>query len=105
MKFNKIPTIGRNNDLKRVTIASLGFAISAVFSVNAQAEEIYKPKEQARSVYLVKSGSGSKVRYNKNPSKNVVKVSASQYMRSNPYVCTPSGFGQKARCYARGLSL
>jgi hypothetical protein len=31
----------------------------------------------------------------------VVKVSASQYFGATPYVCTPSGFGQKSRCFMR----
>jgi hypothetical protein len=84
---------------------ALGLAVAAMLATGAQAGGARKGNLVVRAVYLVKSGSGSQVRYNKNPGKKVINVSASEYIKSNPYVCTPSGFGQKARCYVRGLSL
>jgi hypothetical protein len=70
-------------------------------SANAQAKDSHKPKNDTRSVYLVKYRVNNEVRYNKNPMGKVVKVSASQYFGATPYVCTPSGFGQKSRCFMR----
>ena len=99
MKFNKSRSSAQKSGL--VMTILLGVTISTGFSGSVQAGEISKPKAaQTRSVYLVKYWLGKDVRYSKNPSRNVVKISASEYMNSNPYVCTPSGFGRKARCRA-----
>jgi ABC-type transporter Mla subunit MlaD len=92
------------NRFRRVAIASIGLAVSALLGANAQAGEMRKPKEETRSVYLVKYRVNNDVRYNKKPVGKVVKISTSRYLNSNSYVCTPSGFGQKARCYTRGFS-
>lgn len=92
------------NRFRRVAIASIGLAVSAVLGANAQAGEMRKSKEETRSVYLVKYRVNNDVRYNKKPVGKVVKISASRYLNSNTYVCTPSGFGQKSRCYTRRFS-
>ncbi len=88
--------------LKFITAAAIGLTVS-VLSSNVQAGEIRKPKEETRSVYLVKYRVNNEIRYAKKSDVKVMKVSASQYMNSNSYVCTPSGFGQKARCYTPGI--
>ncbi|MHC1551594.1 hypothetical protein [Phyllobacterium sp. K27] len=95
-------SIAHLNSLKWITAAAIGFTVSVV-SLNAQAGEIRKPKEEIRSVYLVKYRVNDKIRYAKKSVGKVKKVSASRYRNSNPYVCTPSGFGQKARCYNAGV--
>lgn len=95
--------IAKHSGLKCKVTAAAVVAASVLFSPAAQAGEIRKAKEQVRSVYLVKYWVGNNVRYNKNPASRAAKVSASQYRASNPYVCTPSGFGQKARCYVPSL--
>jgi hypothetical protein len=95
-------SMNRLNTLKCVTATAIGLTVS-VISLSAQAGEIRKPKEETRSVYLVKYRVNNEVRYAKKPVGKVMKVSASRYMSSNPYVCTPSGFGQKARCYNPGV--
>jgi hypothetical protein len=80
--------------------AAAGLAVSAAIIASAQAGEIRKPKEEEmRSVYLVKYRANNEIQYTRKSAGKVVKVSASRYLNSNPYVCTPSGFGQKARCY------
>lgn len=86
-------------------VTGLGLAGATLLATGANAGDSIKADHQIISVYLVKSGDGQQVSYNKNPRRYVVKISAAQYMKNNLYVCTPSGFGQKARCYARGLSL
>lgn len=95
-------SIGHQDGLKWVASAAIGLAVSLALHASAQAGETRTPKEEVRSVYLVKYRVNNNVRYNKNPAGKVRKVTASRYLNSNPYVCTPSGFGRKARCYARG---
>ena len=55
------------NRFRRVAIASIGLAVSALLGANAQAGEMRKPKEETRSVYLVKYRVNNDVRYNKKP--------------------------------------
>lgn len=103
MMLNTFLSTGHRNRLKWMMTTATLLAASAVFSSNVQAGEIRKPKQEIRSVYLVKYRVNDGVRYAKNPGRKIMKVSASQYRASNPYVCTPSGFGQKARCYTRSV--
>lgn len=99
MKFNKSHSLAYKSGLAMTMM--LGLTILTASGVSAQAEEISKSKvTQTRSVYLVKHWFGNDVQYGKNPAGKVFKISASDYMNSNPYVCTPSGFGRKARCRA-----
>jgi hypothetical protein len=88
--------------LKWVAPAAIGLAVSLALGTSAQAGEIRTSKEETLTVYLVKYRANNTVHYNKKPVGMVRKVTLSQYLRSNPYVCTPSGFGQKSRCYTRG---
>jgi hypothetical protein len=96
-------SIAHRNSLKWITTVAIGLAVSAVFGASAQAGESRKSKEEMRSVYLVKYRVNNEIRYAKKSAGKIVKMSASQYMNSNPYVCTPSGFGQKARCYTPSI--
>lgn len=98
MKF----TTAHRGGLTWVAPAAIGLAVSLVIGTNAQAGEVRRSKEETRTVYLVKYRVNNTVHYNKKPLK-VRKVTLSQYLRSNPYVCTPSGFGQKSRCYVRSF--
>ncbi len=91
----------RRASVKWVATAAIGLAATLCLSANAQAKDKYKPKNDTQSVYLVKYRVNNEVRYNKNPMGKVIKVSASQYFGGNSYVCTPSGFGQKSRCFTR----
>ena len=91
----------RRESVKWVATAAIGLAASLCLSANAQAKDKYKPKNDTQSVYLVKYRVNNEVRYNKNPMGKVIKVSASQYFGGNSYVCTPSCFGQKSRCFTR----
>jgi hypothetical protein len=78
----------------------LGMAMSTVLGACAQAEDVRQPKAETKSVYLVKYWVGNEVRYGKNPGGRVMKISTADYRNSSLYICTPSGFGQKARCRA-----
>ncbi|MGB3388763.1 MAG: hypothetical protein WBA88_12340 [Pseudaminobacter sp.] len=103
MKSEKFLSSTRCSGRKWVKSAAILIAASIGFAAHAHADDRPTPKEQTRSVYLVKYRVDNEVRYTKNPARKVIKVSASQYRASNPYVCTPSGFGQKARCYIPGI--
>jgi hypothetical protein len=89
-----------SNGLKWLAAIAFGLGFSLVAGTSAQAGEVRKSDDETRTVYLVKYRVNGANQYNKNPSM-VRKISFSQYLRSNPYVCTPSGFGQKSRCYRR----
>jgi site-specific DNA-adenine methylase len=86
--------------LKWIAPVAFCLGFSLVAGTSAQAGEMRKSRDETRTVYLVKYRVNGMVRYNKNPAM-VRKVSFFQYQQSNPYVCTPSGFGQKSRCYMR----
>jgi len=101
--LNGFISVAQHSGLKWMMAAATIVAASSMFSSNAQAGELRKSKQEIRTVYLVKYRVNDGVRYSKNPGRKVMKISASQYRASNPYVCTPSGFGQKARCYTRSL--
>lgn len=88
------------NGLKCVAALAFGLGLSLVAGTSAQAGEMRKSRDETRTVYLVKYRVNGMVRYNKNPAM-VHKISFFKYVQSNPYVCTPSGFGQKSRCYIR----
>lgn len=100
MNHSKSNHIARHTSV--ATTVVLGLAIAATICLSAQAGELRRSKDQTKSVYLVKYQVGKDVRYGK-PSSKIKKVSTSNYTKSNPYVCTPSGFGQKARCYTVGF--
>lgn len=88
--------------LKSVAAVAFCLGFSLVAGRSAQAGEVRKPRDETRTVYLVKYRINGMVRYNKNPT-TVRKISFLQYLHNNPYVCTPSGFGQKSRCYMRAF--
>ena len=96
-------SIAHRNSRKSITTAAIGLAVFAALGASAQAGESRKLKDETRSVYLVKYRVNTEIRYTKKSAGKVMKVSTSQYMNSNPYVCTPSGFGQKARCYTPSI--
>jgi hypothetical protein len=88
--------------------AGIGFVVglfaSAWLTVAAQAEQARLKSADVRSIYHFKVITGDDVQYNHDARASRVTVSNSDYQRSNPYVCTASGFGQKARCHLRDLS-
>ena len=97
----RLPIVWRGG-LSRIKVAAVGLLILAVFGFGAQAGDARKQsKEPTRSVYLVKYYVDGEVRYAKKPVGKVVTISVLAYRNSGTYVCTPSGFGRKARCYKR----
>jgi hypothetical protein len=90
---------------RHIAMLAIVGLVSAASIGSAQAQQPFSAKSEVRSVYLFKMRAGNEVRYNKNPRAHTVTISASQYFDSNALVCTPSGFGQKSRCYARATPL
>jgi len=82
---------------RRIIASALGLVLLAALGLSAEAGDNRKPKEETRSIYLVKYHVHGEVRY-KRPGKTVT-VTESHYRSANAFVCTPSGFGRKARCY------
>lgn len=76
-------------------IATFGLISSIALSTAVQAEE------ETLSVYLFKNNANGSIQYSKDPSRNSRALTATQYEAENRYICTPSGFGQKSRCYVR----
>lgn len=103
MRHNELLRNTRWKSLKCAAIVALGLATSMAFSVGAEAKDVRKKKDDTRSVYLVKYRVNGEVRYNKVGKGKIVKISASEYLSGNSLVCTPSGFGQKSRCYRPGI--
>lgn len=95
-------TVSRKN-LNRAIAALMGLAAATFFTTGVEAADPVNAKNKTRSVYQVKYWVNGEARYNKNPSRKVIKVSEADYANNTPYVCTPSGFGQKSRCYLRDL--
>jgi dsDNA-specific endonuclease/ATPase MutS2 len=91
----------RRKSLKWIAVAAIGLAATVALQGSANAEQAQKKKGEVRSVYLAKYRVNNEVRYSKGQPKNIVKISAADYLSGNSYVCTPSGFGQKSRCYRR----
>lgn len=81
----------------RIAVAALGLSVVMAFGASSKAEEI----APTLTVYLFKQKVDDTVHYNKNPNTHVRQLTRAQYASGNPYVCTPSGFGQKARCFSR----
>ncbi|ODT17796.1 MAG: hypothetical protein ABS35_25030 [Kaistia sp. SCN 65-12] len=93
----------RRNSLKWVTAAAIGLATTLTLQAGAEAKEVRKKKDDTRTVYLVKQRVNGEVRYNKVGKGKIVKISAAEYRAGNSLVCTPSGFGQRSRCYRPGI--
>lgn len=91
----------RRKSLKWIAVAAIGLAATVALQGGANAEQAQKKKGEVRSVYLAKYRVNNEIRYNKGKPKNIVKISAAEYLSGNPYVCTPSGFGRKSRCFRR----
>ncbi|WP_139976566.1 hypothetical protein [Ochrobactrum sp. CGA5] len=91
----------RRESLKWAAAIIVGLSASLCLTAGAEAKDTRKQKSETVSVYLAKFKVGNQARFHKPATAKVIKVSASQYATGTPYVCTPSGFGQKSRCFPR----
>ena len=91
----------RRERLKWAVAIVVGLSASLCLTAGAEAKDARKQKGETVSVYLAKVRTDGQVRYNKPGSAKVIRVSASQYASGTSLVCTPSGFGQKSRCFNR----
>ncbi|HWT64370.1 MAG TPA: hypothetical protein VN150_17505 [Ochrobactrum sp.] len=91
----------RHESLKWAAALVVGLSASLCLTAGAEAKDARKQKSETVSVYRAKVETNGQVRYNKPGSTKVMKVSASRYASGTSLVCTPSGFGQKSRCFNR----
>jgi len=103
VRRNELVHNARRKSLKWVAVAALALASTLVMQSGAEAKELRKKKDDTRTVYLVKYRVNGDIRYNKGAKGMVVRMSAAEYLNSNSLVCTPSGFGQRSRCFRRGI--
>ena len=91
----------RHESLKWVAAVVIGLSASFCLTAGVEAKDSRKQKSETVSVYRAKAETNGQVHYNKPGSTKIMKVSASQYASDTSLVCTPSGFGQKSRCFNR----
>lgn len=103
MRCNELLHNARRKSLKWVAVAAIGLAASLTLQAGAEAKETRQKKDGTRTVYLVKYRANGEVRYNRVGKGKAVTISAAEYRNGNSLVCTPSGFGQKSRCFRRGI--
>ncbi|ASV87835.1 hypothetical protein CES85_2966 (plasmid) [Ochrobactrum quorumnocens] len=91
----------RRESSKWAAALAIGLSASLCLSIGAEARDAHKQKSETISVYLFKDKAKNGARFNTPTSAKTIKVSATQYAGATTYVCTPSGFGQKSRCFNR----
>lgn len=74
------------------SVTKVGYTLPAKTSSVTQAEEIKTPRTQrAPRIATTKTTASTKQ----------TKVASTNYLGRAPYICTPSGFGSKTRCFNR----
>ncbi|WP_153363069.1 hypothetical protein [Rhizobium sp. ICMP 5592] len=96
--YNAIP----NRRLLKLAITALGtLAISVTLLSSANAADLKRPEKKTIELYMKKYERNHTFFYTGNPHAGKVNVSAEEYFKGAPYICTPSGFGRTSHCYAR----
>jgi hypothetical protein len=96
--YNAIP----NRHLLKLATTALGtLAISVTLLSSANAGDLKRPEKKTIELYMKKGERNHTFFYTGNPRTGKVNVSAEEYFKGAPYICTPSGFGRTSHCYAR----
>jgi hypothetical protein len=103
VRRNELLCNARRKSLQWMAVAAIGLATSMTLQAGAEAREVGKKKTGTRTVYLAKHGVHGEVRYSKPGQGKTVRISAAEYRAGASLVCTPSGFGQRSRCYRPGI--
>lgn len=103
MKLNRnIYNATTNHRLLKLAITALGtLAISATLLSSANAGDLKRPEKKTIELYMKKYERNHTFFYTGNPRAGKVNVSADEYFKGAPYICTPSGFGRTSHCHAR----
>ena len=80
----------------------LAIEISAGMVANANAAENLHVKNKTVQLYMKKYQKNDVVFYSGRSLANTTSISAEDYFKGSPYICTPSGFGRTSHCYNRG---
>ncbi len=79
----------------------LAIASSMVMHENASAAENAHIRNKTVQLYMKKYQKNNVVFYSGSSLSRTTSVSAEDYFKGSPYICTPSGFGRTSRCYNR----
>ncbi|GAC1044719.1 hypothetical protein [Rhizobium sp. No.120] len=80
----------------------LAIAFSAGMAANANAADGQHVKNKTVQLYMKKYQKNDVVFYSGRSLAKTTSVSAEEYFKGSPYICTPSGFGKTSHCYNRG---
>lgn len=103
MKFNRNlnHAIPNRRLLKLATTALGALSIFATLLGSVNAADLKRPEKKTIELYMKKYERNHTFFYNGNPRAAKVNVSAEEYFKGAPYICTPSGFGRTSHCRAR----
>lgn len=90
-----------NRKIGVAVAAILSIASSIVMTENANAVESVHVKNKTVQLYMKKYQKNNVVFYSGNSLAKTTSVSAQDYFKGSPYICTPSGFGRTSHCYNR----
>ncbi len=76
-------------ETQAMSVTKVGYGLPAKTTAIAKADDMKAPRTPR--VAATKSASSSKS----------VRVASANYLGRAPYICTPSGFGSKTRCFNR----
>ncbi len=79
----------------------LAIASSVVMHETANAAESVHVKNKTVQLYMKKYQKDNVVFYSGSSLARTTSVSAENYFKGSPYICTPSGFGRTSHCYNR----
>ncbi|ASW10360.1 hypothetical protein [Rhizobium sp. 11515TR] len=79
----------------------LAIAASVIMHENANAAENAHIKNKTVQLYMKKYQKNNVVFYSGSSLAKTTSVSAEDYFKGSPYICTPSGFGRTSHCYNR----
>ncbi|MEZ2223566.1 hypothetical protein [Rhizobium sp. RCC_161_2] len=103
MKLNRhIYSERPNHRLLKLALSAFGaLAISTTLLGSVNAADLKRPEKKTIELYMKKYEKNHTFFYNGNPRAAKVNVSAEEYFKGAPYICTPSGFGRTSHCRAR----
>ncbi len=79
-------------ETQATSVTKVGYGLPAKTTAIAKADDMKAPRTQRTPrVAATKSASSSKS----------AKMASANYLGRAPYICTPSGFGSKTRCFNR----
>ena len=95
-------SLSNNNRYIGVFLTSiLVIASSLITSGNVNASESARANNKTVKLYMKKYEKDNVVLYSGNSLARTASVSAEDYFKGSPYICTPSGFGRTSHCYNR----